>query len=264
MKPSAERSGELLSWLASAREWLGEFAEEGIERIEPAPVGESVASPQEPQRTAAPAIAPAAGSQPLGLFEPQSSWSGETTLEGVRAVLGDCKRCRLCEQRTQIVFGDGNPHAELMFVGEGPGVEEDRTGLPFVGRAGELLTAMIEKGLGIPRRDVYICNIVKCRPPGNRTPLADEARTCGVFLDGQIAAVRPKVIVALGKPAASLLLAREVAITRVRGTWHTYKGIPLMPTFHPAFVLRQYTEENRRAVWSDLRAALARIRESAS
>lgn len=264
MKPSAERSGELLSWLASAREWLGEFAEEGIERIELVPVGESVASSPEPQRTAAPAIAPAAGSQPLGLFETEPSWSGETTLEGVRTVLGDCKRCRLCEQRTQIVFGDGNPHAELMFVGEGPGVEEDRTGLPFVGRAGELLTAMIEKGLGIPRRDVYICNIVKCRPPGNRTPLADEARTCGVFLDGQIAAVRPKVIVALGKPAASLLLAREVAITRVRGTWHTYKGIPLMPTFHPAFVLRQYTEENRRAVWSDLRAALARVRESAS
>jgi DNA polymerase len=160
------------------------------------------------------------------------------------------------------VFGDGNPHAELMFVGEGPGAEEDRTGLPFVGRAGELLTAMIEKGLGIPRREVYICNIVKCRPPGNRTPLADEARTCGEFLDGQIAAVQPKVIVALGKPATSLLLGREVAITRVRGTWQTYKGIPLMPTFHPAFVLRQYTEENRRAVWSDLRAALARIRES--
>jgi DNA polymerase len=123
---------------------------------------------------------------------------------------------------------------------------------------------MIEKGLGIPRRDVYICNIVKCRPPGNRTPLADEAHTCGVFLDGQIAAVRPKVIVALGKPAASLLLAREIAITRVRGTWHSYKGIPLMPTFHPAFVLRQYTEENRRAVWSDLRAALARARETAT
>jgi DNA polymerase len=182
----------------------------------------------------------------------------------VRAVLGECTRCRLCEQRTKIVFGDGNPHAELMFVGEGPGAEEDRTGLPFVGRAGELLTAMIEKGLGISRREVYICNIVKCRPPGNRTPLADEARTCGAFLDGQIAAVRPKAIVALGKPATSLLLGRDVSITRVRGTWQSYRGIPLMPTFHPAFVLRQYTEENRRAVWNDLRAALSRVRETAS
>jgi DNA polymerase len=236
------------SWIASAREWLSELAEEGIERIEASapiiPAAESVSS------------------QPLALFDDAPTWSADATLEHVRAVLGDCKRCRLCEQRTQIVFGDGNPHAELMFVGEGPGAEEDRTGLPFVGRAGELLTAMIEKGLGIPRRDVYICNIVKCRPPGNRTPLPDEARTCGAFLDGQIAAVQPKVIVALGKPATSLLLGRDIAITRVRGTWQSYKGIPVMPTLHPAFVLRQYTEENRRAVWSDLRAALARVREA--
>jgi DNA polymerase len=241
---------ELLAWLASAREWLSEFAEEGVDRIDAVTIAPSTAD------LAAPAPEVGSGEPPL--------WSGREALESVRAQLGDCKRCRLCEQRTKIVFGDGNPDAELMFVGEGPGAEEDRTGLPFVGRAGELLTAMIEKGLGIPRRDVYICNIVKCRPPGNRTPLADEARTCGAFLDGQIAAVRPKVIVALGKPATSLLLGREISITRVRGTWHEYRGIPLMPTFHPAFVLRQYTEENRRAVWSDLRAALARVRESAN
>jgi DNA polymerase len=258
MRLDEAQRGELLAWLASAREWLGEFAEEGIEQIDASPVG---ASPVPPSYEAGPRPTVAAASEPLSLFQEPQPWSGETTLASVREALGDCKRCRLCEQRTQIVFGDGNPHADLMFIGEGPGAEEDRTGLPFVGRAGELLTAMIEKGLGIPRRDVYICNIVKCRPPGNRTPLPDEARTCGAFLDGQIAAVQPKVIVALGKPAASLLLAREVAITRVRGTWHTYKGIPLMPTFHPAFVLRQYTEENRRAVWSDLRAALERVRE---
>jgi DNA polymerase len=120
---------------------------------------------------------------------------------------------------------------------------------------------MIEKGLGLPRRDVYICNIVKCRPPENRTPHADEAATCRPFLDGQIDAVAPKVIVALGKPAATLLLGRDVSITRIRGTWHEYRGIPLMPTFHPAFVLRQYTAEVRRQVWDDLRAALARVRE---
>jgi len=146
-------------------------------------------------------------------------------------------------------------------VGEGPGAEEDRRGLPFVGRAGELLTQMIEKGLSLHRSDVYICNIVKCRPPNNRTPLADEAATCRPFLDGQLAAIRPKVIVALGKPAASLLLGRDVAISRVRGVWHEYRGTPLMPTFHPAFVLRQYTPENRRLVWGDLKAALQRSQE---
>jgi DNA polymerase len=185
-----------------------------------------------------------------------------STLDGVRASLGECTRCRLCEGRTQIVFGDGNPEAELMFVGEGPGEQEDLRGLPFVGRAGELLTSMIEKGLGIERREVYICNIVKCRPPANRTPLSDEVAACRPFLEGQIDAVRPRVIVALGKPATSLLLGRDVAITKLRGTWHEYHGIPLMPTFHPAFVLRQYTPENRRLVWEDLKAALTRAREA--
>jgi DNA polymerase len=122
---------------------------------------------------------------------------------------------------------------------------------------------MIERGLGVSRREVYICNIVKCRPPGNRTPLGDEVSSCRPFLDGQIDAVAPKVIVTLGKPASSLLLGRDVAITKVRGTWHEYRGIPVMPTFHPAFVLRQYTEENRRLVWEDLKRALERARELA-
>jgi DNA polymerase len=148
-----------------------------------------------------------------------------------------------------------------MFIGEGPGQQEDEQGLPFVGRAGELLTNMIQKGLGISRDDVYICNIVKCRPPNNRNPLPPEVAACKPFLDGQIDAVRPKVIVSLGKPAASLLLDRNVAITRVRGTWQSYRKIPLMPTLHPAFILRQYTPENRRLVWEDLKAALAKARE---
>jgi DNA polymerase len=191
------------------------------------------------------------------------AWGERPALDAVRAQLGECTRCRLSQGRNRIVFGDGNPDADLMFVGEGPGAEEDKRGLPFVGRAGELLTKMIESGLGLRRQDVYICNIVKCRPPENRTPLADEAATCRPFLDGQIAAVQPKVIVALGKPAATLLLGREVSITRIRGTWQEYRGIPLMPTFHPAFVLRQYTPENRRAVWSDLKAALGRVRGDA-
>jgi DNA polymerase len=185
----------------------------------------------------------------------------QITLDDVREELGDCQRCGLCEGRSQIVFGDGNPDADLLFVGEGPGEQEDRRGLPFVGRAGELLTQMIEKGLEIPRSSVYICNIVKCRPPNNRTPLPAEVAACKPFLDGQIDAVRPRVIVALGKPAASLLLGRDVAITRLRGTWQEYRGIPVMPTFHPAFVLRQYTPENRRLVWEDLKAALTKSRE---
>ncbi|MCP5056171.1 MAG: uracil-DNA glycosylase [bacterium] len=186
---------------------------------------------------------------------------GGTTLEAVRTELGDCTRCGLAEGRTKLVFGDGNPNADLMFIGEGPGEQEDLSGLPFVGRAGELLTRMIERGIALPRAEVYICNIVKCRPPGNRTPLATEVSTCRHFLDGQIEAVRPKVIVTLGKPASSLLLGRDIAITRVRGTWHEYKGIPVMPTFHPAFILRQYTEQNRRLVWEDLKAAAARTQQ---
>lgn len=182
------------------------------------------------------------------------------TLEEVRTHLGDCTRCDLCRGRKSIVFGDGNPNADLMFIGEGPGEQEDLRGLPFVGRAGELLTQMIEKGIGLSRSEVYICNIVKCRPPGNRNPLPPEVSACRPYLDGQIRAVSPKVIVTLGKPAASLLLGREVAITRLRGTWHEYQGIPLMPTLHPAYVLRQYTQQNRRAVWQDLQAALERTR----
>ena len=211
---------------------------------------------------AAPRIRPAPSERgQLGLMGDDALWGEEPTLEEVREALGECTRCRLCEGRTQIVFGDGSPSADLMFIGEGPGVEEDRRGLPFVGRAGELLTQMIESGIGIARSDVYICNIVKCRPPENRTPLADEASTCRPFLDGQISAIRPRVLIALGKPAASLLLGRDVAITRLRGTWQEYRGIPLMPTFHPAFVLRRYTPENRRLVWNDLKAALQRSRE---
>jgi uracil-DNA glycosylase len=253
--------------LASARALLEELIEEGVEGFEAVPedaFGEpagrtEAAGPAAPEleRAGPPAPLGPAASQ-LGLLDP--AWGERPSLEQVRATLGDCTRCRLAEGRSRIVFGDGNPRAELLFVGEGPGAEEDRRGLPFVGRAGELLTAMIEKGLGIARSEVYICNIVKCRPPGNRTPLPDEVNACRPFLDGQIAAVGPRVIVALGKPATSLLLGRDVSITRVRGTWHDYRGIPLMPTFHPAFVLRQYTAENRRKVWDDLRAALLRAR----
>jgi DNA polymerase len=254
-------AGEAAALLADTRETLAEWIEEGFDTWQPLAV-----TPAEPRAvgTATPAPMPS----PAATCEPSSAGSsvaplhpsGRPTLEAVREQLGDCRRCELCQGRTTIVFGDGNPDADLMFVGEGPGEQEDLRGLPFVGRAGELLTQMIERGLEIPRSSVYICNIVKCRPPRNRTPLPPEVAACRPFLDGQIEAVQPKVIVALGKPAASLLLGRDVRITRVRGTWHEYCGIPLMPTLHPAYVLREYTPENRRAVWEDLKKALARAR----
>lgn len=219
---------------------------------EPTPTAEEVQAtpPATPTLAPKPAVTPPTASTPIVM---------PGTLEGVRAELGDCTRCGLHAARTQIVFGDGNADADILFIGEGPGETEDEQGLPFVGKAGALLTQMIEKGMGLSRSDVYICNIVKCRPPRNRTPLANEIAACRPFLDGQIAAVKPKVIVSLGKPATGLLLGRDVAITRIRGTWHEYQGIPLMPTLHPAYVLRQYTPENRRAVWEDLKAALERV-----
>lgn len=218
-----------------------------------------VAAVSEPARTET-RVATEVAPPELPILQP-SPFGASPTLASVREALGACTRCRLSATRNQIVFGDGNPDADLLFVGEGPGEQEDLQGLPFVGRAGELLTQMIERGLSIARSSVYICNIVKCRPPQNRTPLADEVTTCRPFLDGQIDAVRPKVIVALGKPATSLLLGRDVSITRVRGIFQEYRGYAVMPTFHPAFVLRQYTAENRRLVWEDLKAALQRARE---
>ncbi len=243
---------EARALLGAARAWLAELAEEGVTSFatrSPAPASRSLpASP--PRLVAQTDLVPA---------RPAPAASGvRRTLEAVRTELGECTRCGLCSGRTQIVFGDGNPNAALMFIGEGPGEQEDLSGLPFVGRAGELLTRMIERGLGIPRSEVYICNIVKCRPPQNRTPLPPEVSACRPFLDGQIDAIGPRAIVALGKPASSLLLGRDIAITRVRGQWHEYRGIPVMPTFHPAFLLRQYTEENRRLVWEDLKQAHAR------
>jgi len=249
-----DESAAVADLLRDARAWLQEFAEEGVTSF--APHSHAAPPPRAPAQKSAPARDAENNPAPAG-SAPESA-----ALSQVREELGECTRCPLCEERTKIVFGEGNPNAELMFIGEGPGEQEDLSGRPFVGRAGELLTAMIERGLDIPRGEVYICNIVKCRPPGNRTPLANEVAACRPFLDAQIAAVQPRVIVALGKPATSLLLGREIAITRLRGQWHEYQGIPLMPTFHPAFILRQYTAQNRKLVWDDLRAALQRSREA--
>ena len=179
------------------------------------------------------------------------------SIEDVQKELGECTRCKLHDNRKSIVFGSGNPNADLVFVGEAPGADEDEQGFPFVGRAGKKLTEIIEKGMKLNRdKDTYICNIVKCRPPNNRDPEADEIASCKPFLIKQIQAIRPKVIVALGKPAASTLLGRTVPIMKERGNWHQYEGIPLMLTLHPAYLMRAYTLENRRNVMNDMNKVL--------
>ena len=187
--------------------------------------------------------------------------AGAGSLKAVGEILGECTRCKLHLERKNIVFGTGRENADLMFIGEGPGADEDEEGEPFVGRAGRKLTQMI-KAIGYERKDVYIANIVKCRPPGNRDPQPDEVATCSPFLFAQIRAIAPKVIVTLGSPATKTLLETKTGITRLRGKWHEFQGIPLMPTFHPAYLLRRYTVENRNLVYSDLKAARARIDEA--
>ena len=166
-----------------------------------------------------------------------------------------CTKCRLCEHRTHTVFGEGDADARIMFIGEGPGETEDRTGRPFVGRAGDKLNEMI-RAMGLAREQVFIVNIVKCRPPGNREPAPDEVATCTPYLQRQIEIVRPRVIVTLGRPALQYMLGQKISISRMRGQWLTWRGIKLMPTFHPAYILRNYTRETREAVWSDLQQVM--------
>ncbi len=183
------------------------------------------------------------------------------TLDRIRLDIGDCRRCRLCEGRNSIVFGSGNGHSPLVFVGEGPGADEDEQGLPFVGRAGQLLTQMIDntaqkEGIPVRRSDVYICNVVKCRPPDNRTPLPDEMGICGQFLFRQLMAIKPKAICALGSTAMKALLNTKEGITRSRGKWHKWHDIPIMVTYHPSYLLRQYNQQARREAWEDLKTLL--------
>jgi uracil-DNA glycosylase family 4 len=184
------------------------------------------------------------------------------TLEKIQQDIGpDCRRCRLCEARSKIVFGSGSPQARLVFVGEGPGADEDAQGFPFVGRAGQLLTQMIDgtaskEGIPIRRADVYICNVVKCRPPENRTPQPDEMEICGQFLFRQLMVLRPKAICALGSTAAKALLATKDGVTRLRGSWHKWRDIPVIVTFHPSYLLRPYNQDAKREAWEDLKKVL--------
>jgi len=176
--------------------------------------------------------------------------------EPLRGMVAACTRCALHETRTQTVFGVGNPRARWMFIGEAPGAEEDRQGEPFVGRAGQLLNSMI-KALGLGREDVYIANVLKCRPPGNRDPKEDEVAPCAPYLDQQIELIAPRILVALGKPASHRLTGTAKPISALRGRWASYKGIPLMPLFHPAYLLRN--ELAKREAWEDLKKIKQRL-----
>ena len=187
--------------------------------------------------------------------EPSTSVGGET-LQKLADSASGCTQCRLSENRKTVVFGEGDPKAQVLFIGEGPGAEEDRTGRPFVGQAGRLLDRMIF-AMGFERREVYIANVVKCRPPGNRDPKDDEVAACAAFLDRQIELIQPTVIVALGKPASRRLTGTNKPMGALRGRWSSYRGIPLMPVFHPAFLLRN--PKAKREVWQDLKLVMRRL-----
>jgi uracil-DNA glycosylase family 4 len=204
------------------------------------------ASQKSPTATILPASAPS-------LFESIERIAGDS-LPRIREDIGDCTRCKLHKGRTKIVFGTGNPNAELMFVGEGPGRDEDLSGEPFVGRAGKLLTDMI-KAMGLQREDVYIANVVKCRPPENRLPEKDEITTCSPFLMRQIDAIKPKVICTLGSCSAQTLLQTAQGISKLRGEWFDFRGTKLMPTYHPAYLLRNPAAKPE--VWKDLQKVMA-------
>jgi DNA polymerase len=214
---------------------------------------------REPVAAASPVV-DAAPVAPVMVELPSLAPAGDTLVQ-ISQDIGDCTRCGLHKGRNKIVFGDGNPQAQLVFVGEGPGADEDAQGIPFVGRAGQLLTQMIEgtskkEGIPLTRADVYICNVVKCRPPENRTPEPQEMEICGQFLFRQLQAIRPKAICALGSTAAKALLGGKDGVTKLRGKWHKWHDIPLIVTYHPSYLLRAYNVEAKREAWEDLKKAL--------
>ena len=205
-------------------------------------------------------VARPAGPAAPPVEEAQRSEEGDPlalgSLDELAAALRDCRRCRLCQGRTQVVFGVGNPRARVMFIGEGPGADEDRLGEPFVGRAGQLLNAMLP-AIGLKREDVYIANVVKCRPPGNRDPAEDEAQTCLPFLWRQVELIDPEVIVALGRVAAGYLLGTKAPISTYRGRWINRRGRDVLATFHPAYLLRNPAAKAQ--AWTDLKALARRL-----
>jgi len=235
---SAEsRGGDPDRLRAQAREYLLFYQEMGVTGLDlgsTQPAAATVPMPREGEVDA---------SAPAGLLD-------QLRVEEI----GDCRRCKLCDGRSKIVFGDGSARARLMFVGEGPGADEDRQGLPFVGRAGQLLNQII-KAMGFAREEVYIANVVKCRPPDNRVPQPDEVAACTPFLYKQIEIINPRVIVTLGSPATQALLDTTAGITKIRGTFREYRGIRVMPTFHPAYLLRNPAA--KKDVWDDMQKVMA-------
>jgi DNA polymerase len=222
--------------LSSLRLYLEDLVESGVEGL-PRPLQPVVAEQVVP-------------------YHSVSSEQKIESLDQVRSELGECHRCQLGDKRTHLVFGNGNPEARIVFVGEAPGRDEDLQGEPFVGEAGQLLTRIIG-AMGLKRSDVYICNVLKCRPPGNRNPEPVEIEACEPFLLRQIRAIKPAVVIALGTFAAQTLLKSREPISRLRGKLHDYHGIPLMPTFHPAFLLRN--PERKRDVWSDVQQVMGML-----
>ena len=270
-------SNELIEMLRDSREYAKFFGELGIETLSPAPENPQTASPNsaaavQPARTTAAATSrpiakaqvepvsspkPRVSSGPPSdlLFEelapPQPTFAqSQETLNDIWRDIGDCTRCGLCEGRTQVVNTFGNPRARLMFVGEAPGADEDAQGKPFVGRAGQLLTKMIE-AMGMKRDEVIIGNVNRCRPPGNRQPTLEEAAICRPFLFREIAAIQPEIIVVMGNTALRNLLEVREGISRVRGKFQDFRGIKVMPTFHPAYLLRDPSK--KRETWEDLK-----------
>ena len=251
--PSDPRA-DLRALVGSFRSHLEARARSGVIGVSRAPSPRS-ALPV----VAAPGVAPADVVAPAGASEADSLPAlrrGAEGLQLVREELGNCTRCKLSSTRTNIVYGVGDPNADLVFVGEAPGGDEDRQGEPFVGLAGQLLTKMIA-AMGYRRDEVYICNVIKCRPPSNRNPEPDEVAACEPFLKGQLGAIKPRMIVTLGKFASQSICRENTPITRLRGNFRSYEGIPVMPTYHPAYLLR--TPEAKRDAWADLQAVLAAL-----
>lgn len=219
---------------------------------QPVPAGDDFWAAEEQPVPAQPPAGLVPGSTPV--IDPSTI----TTLEELAAVVSQCTKCGLCASRRQSVFSDGTPNAELVFVGEAPGAEEDRRGIPFVGAAGQLLTDIIVKGMRLRREDVYICNVIKCRPPDNRDPLPDEKEKCEPYLIRQLELLQPKAICALGRHAAQTLLKTDDSTGKLRGKWHLYHGIPLRVTYHPAYLLRNPAD--KRKTWEDIQEVMKLLR----
>lgn len=236
--------------VASLRRYLEELKETGVVELPRVAVMGGKKAAMMPE-----AACPVTESAlPAPVAGPNSPATSGETLDDIRRDLGECVRCLLGSQRTNLVFGVGNPRARLVFIGEAPGREEDLKGEPFVGEAGQLLTKIIQ-AMGFARDEVYICNVLKCRPPGNRNPHHEEIEQCAPFMLRQVRAIAPEAVVALGTFAAQTLLATKEPISRLRGRFHDYHGIPLMPTFHPAFLVRN--PERKREVWEDMKQVMA-------